>query len=154
MSSPRPVTNIGRTPTLVAAAYTSPDATVARQAYTPCPGVTNPSAGRRLAVGKPSSRPRLSPWTTSRVTVNGAPSSSSAYSTAPPRTRPRIWLHQTTPPPTPSRRTHPAPAPDQAPPPGLKAPVGGEPAGIALGAVAEAEVLPHAHVRRAEPLGE
>ena len=50
MSSPRPVTNIGRTPTFVAAAYAPPEATVARHAYTPWPGVTNPSAGSRLAV--------------------------------------------------------------------------------------------------------
>src|SRR3954463_11998030 len=99
MSSPRPVTNIGRTPTFVAAAYVAPEATVARQAYTPWPGVTYPSWGRRFAVGKPSSRPRLSPWTTCRTIVNGAPSSASAYSTAPPRTSPRMWLPAVPPPP-------------------------------------------------------
>src|SRR3954470_22639388 len=144
MSSPRPVTNIGRTPTFVAAAYVAPEATVARQAYTPWPGVTYPSCGSRFAVGNPSSRPRLSPWTTSRAIVNGAPSSSSAYSTAPPRTSPRMWLQGGAPPST-SRRGHDA---------GLEPPVGGEAVGVALGAVAEAEVLAHRHVRRPQPLHE
>src|SRR4051812_48268961 len=64
-----------------------------------------PGGGTRLAVGKPSVRPRLSPWTTSPSTENGAPSSSSAYWTAPPATRPRMWLELTTSPSTSSSGT-------------------------------------------------
>ena len=55
-----------------------------------------------------------------------------------------MWLEETTSPSTSSSGDDPR----------LEAPVGLQPRGVALRAVAEAEVLPHGHVRRAEPLDE
>ena len=48
ISSPRPVTNVGRTPTFVAAACTAPSAVCARQAYTPWPGHDVAVAGHQV----------------------------------------------------------------------------------------------------------
>ena len=96
--------------------------------------------GTRLAVGKPSSRPRLSPCTTSPCTTNGAPSRRSAYIDGAAEHEPAdvrraddlaVDLQQ----------RHDA---------RLEALVGGEHVGVALRLVAEAEVLAHADVRGAE----
>src|ERR1700728_3956632 len=69
----------------------------------PWPGQTSSSSGIRFAVGKPSSRPRWSPETTSPRSWKGAPRKCSAWSTSPAATRPRMWLDETTSPSTSSR---------------------------------------------------
>ena len=58
-----PVWNVGRTPMLTAAGRRR--AVGERRRRRRGRGTTSASSGTRLAVGKPSSRPRSSPWTTS-----------------------------------------------------------------------------------------
>ena len=89
-SRPRPVSNVGRTPTFTAAGW-------------PCgPGGVDAvarhhvgSSGTRLAVGMPSSRPRLSPVHHLALEQERArPRNFAAWATSPAATRPRMWLDE------------------------------------------------------------
>ena len=73
-AAPRPVTNVGRTPTLTAAGHSRHRPATARAAGVDAVvGDRERGSGTRLAVGKPSVRPRLSPWATMPRIWNGAP---------------------------------------------------------------------------------
>ena len=61
----------------------------------PWSGTASAGSGTRFAVGKPSVRPRLSPWATIPRIPNGAPSSRAASATAPVAISPRMWVEET-----------------------------------------------------------
>ena len=88
----------------------------------------------------PSVRPRLSPWTTSPSTMNGPPRKSLAASTSPAATSPRMWLEDTVSPATSTSGTTRV----------SNSLVRAQELGVALGALAEAEVLADRHVAGAE----
>src|SRR5918994_3269830 len=61
----------------------------------PWSGTTSALSGTRLAVGKPSVRPRLSPWATTPRIWNGAPRKRPAVATSPTETSPRMCVEET-----------------------------------------------------------
>src|ERR671915_180867 len=58
----------------------------------PWSGTTSRGSGTRFAVGKPSVRPRLSPWAIVPRMWNGAPRKRAAVATSPAATSARVWL--------------------------------------------------------------
>ena len=85
--------NCGFVPTEIAAGIASPS-TVSQPAYTPSAGIAVCGSVSTFAVGKPSSRPRCAPRTTTPSTRCGRPSTSRGPATSPSATSRRVSVEE------------------------------------------------------------